>query len=177
MKEFLEHLATKQIKEAYEKAMKDKLEIYEFDDKEELTFTPEFWLKESLDVFELVARLHSVESLPAVATTLLSIFDSVVVLKYPERGEAFCKHMLKKILDNIDDEEREQLEEVFKEEIDELKKEGFEYEYAEEKHSSGKDGDFEYDTDTEDEEDDVVKRLADFISVTLEEFIKGEDDE
>lgn len=160
MKELIDVLATMKIAEAFKEAMKQKMEVYEMDEDAELKVTFKEWLDESLGLLEMTAHLYSTDSLNVVATTLLSLLDSIVVNEYPEKGEAMSRFMLEKILstENLSTEEKKRVKEVFKDEIEEL---GLEDE----------------EEDEDDEEFGAMKAFVDMVCKNLENLAKGEDDE
>lgn len=160
MKELIDALETMKTAEAFKEAMKQKMEVYEMDEDTELKVTFKEWLDESLGLIEMTALFYSTESLDIVATTLLSLLDSIVVNEYPEKGEVMSKFMLEKILstENLSTEEKEQVKEAFKDEIEEF----------------GLEDDEE---DADDEEFDAMKAFVDMVCKNLENLAKGEDDE
>lgn len=160
MKELIDALETMKIAEAFKEAMKQKMEVYEMDEDTELKVTLKEWLDESLGLIEMTALFYSTESLNIVATTLLSLLDSIVVNEYPEKGEVMSKFMLEKILstENLSTEEKEQVKEAFKDEIEEF----------------GLEDDEE---DEDDEEFDAMKVFVDMVCKNLENLAKGEEDE
>lgn len=160
MKELINALETMKITEAFKEAMKQKMEVYEMDEDTELKVTLKEWLDESLGLIEMTALFYSTDSLNIVATTLLSLLDSIVVNEHPEKGEVMSKFMLEKILstENLSAEEKDQVKEVFKDEIEEF----------------GLEDDEE---DEDDEEFDAMKAFVDMVCKNLENLAKGEDDE